>query len=141
MSSLKRFLMDLAERTVATFLQVLSATFAANATGVVDVDILTNLKLSLGAAVLAVLKGLSVRSIGAKGTAAALPLAADAASAVLDSAGKVVGTLTEPVPVLDKVGDRLEEGIDRATDKLGDASVAGAKRVESVLGRIFGRGR
>ena len=136
MRATKRFALDVIERAAATFVEAFAATFLAS-----ELDLWTRVQISFAAAVAAVVKAFAGRHVGAKGTAALLPIGADAASAVLDSTGKVVGVLTEPVPVAKQIGDAVEEGIDTATDKLQDAATSGARAVESFLSRLFNRRR
>lgn len=136
MNATKRFLTDVLERAAATFVEAFAATFLAS-----ELDLWTRIQISFGAAVAMVIKGFTAKKIGAKGTAALLPITADAASAVLDGTGRVVGTVTEPVPVVKQMGDAIEVGMDRATDAVQDAAVAGARKLEGFLGRLFRRGR
>jgi hypothetical protein len=133
MSSVKRFALDIIERAAATFVEAFAASFVAS-----ELDLWTRIQFAFAAALAAVLKGFGAKQIGAKGTAAVLPISADAASAVLDTTGKVIGTISEPIPGVKQVGDAVETGIDRATDKVQDVAVEGAQAVEGFLSRLFG---
>lgn len=136
MNATRRFIIDAAERAAATWVEAFAASFVAS-----ELDLVTRTQIAFAAALAALVKAYGARQVGAKGTAALLPVSADAVSAVLDATGKVVGTVTESVPGVKQVGDAVEEGIDVATDKVQDVAVAGAKRVEGFLGRLFGRRR
>lgn len=133
MNATKRFILDVIERAAATFVEAFAASFVAS-----ELDLWTRTQIAFAAAMAALVKAYGAKRVGAKGTAAILPVGADAASAVLDSAGKVIGTVTEPVPGVKQVGDAVEKGIDSATDAVQDAAVAGAHKVEGFLGRLLG---
>lgn len=136
MRATKRFALDVIERAAATFVEAFAATFLAS-----ELNLWTRVQISFAAAAAAVVKAFTAKNVGAKGTAALLPIGADAASAVLDTTGKVVGTITEPVPGAKQVGDAVEEGIDTVTDKVQDAAASGARAVEGFLSRLFNRRR
>jgi hypothetical protein len=130
----KRFVADQLERAVRTFAQGFAAAFVLT-----DLNVVSALKVAVGAGLASVAMSYGAKHVGAKGTAALLPVTADAASAVLDTTGRVVGSITEPVPVVKQVGDAVEEGVDVLTDKVQDAAAAGARAVEGFLGRLFRR--
>lgn len=134
MRAAKRYALDVIERAVRTFAQGFAAAFVLT-----NLDVLTALKVAFGAGITSVAMSFGARGVGAKGTAALLPISADAASAVLDTAGKVVGTVTEPVPIAKQVGDAVEAGVDAVTDKMQDVAVTGAHKVEGLLRRLFRR--
>jgi hypothetical protein len=70
----KAFLLDLAERSVWTFLQTAGALWVANAAqDAVDIPFWDNLKVAALAGVIAVVKGLIASRVGNSGTAQALP--------------------------------------------------------------------
>jgi len=70
----KAFLLDLAERSVWTFLQTTGALlFVDGATESVDADFLTKLKVAAIAGLLAVGKGILASRVGNSNTAQALP--------------------------------------------------------------------
>lgn len=136
MRATRNFLLDVLERASMTAVEAFAASFVAS-----ELDLWTRTQIAAAAALAAVVKGLTAKRIGAAGTAALLPISADAASAVLDTTGKVVGAVTEPVPGVKQVGDVLEGAIDTATDRVQDVAVTGAGAIEGFLGRLFRRRR
>lgn len=136
MRAAKRYAADVLERAVRTFAQGFAAAFVLT-----NLDVVNAFKVAFGAGMASVLMSFGAKQVGAKGTAALLPVSADAASAVLDATGKVVGTITEPVPGVKQIGDAVDSGVDALTDKVQDAAAAGATKVERWISRMLGRGK